>query len=1801
MSIPSPAQNAPTLIEALRRHAETRPERPAYLFLADGEEESVRLTYAEVDTAARAIAARLAESAEPGSRALLLYPAGLDFATAFLGCLYAGVVAVPAYPPASARHLPRLQAIAADAEPDLILTAGAGLRRIESAAAKLPELADVPIVATDEIDPARAADWRLPAIDPIDLAFLQYTSGSTSTPKGVMVSHGNLVANQSAIARAMGQSEDSVVVGWLPLYHDMGLIGNLLQPLWLGARLVLMSPVSFLQRPRRWLEAISKYRATTSGGPNFAFDLCVQKITAEEREGLDLSSWSLAFSGAEPVRAETLERFTEAFAPQGFRGEAFFPCYGMAETTLLVTGGDLEATPVELAVDAAALERNEVATSADGPRLIGCGAPAEGFDVRIVDPESARPVASGVGEIWIAGPSVAQGYWRQPEKTAHDFGARLDGEPDAGPFLRSGDLGFVHQGELYVTGRIKDLIILRGRNHYPQDLELTAEGAHPALRPGCGAAVSVEVDGEERLVVIYEVARHADDEPEVVAEAVRQAVAESHQVQVYDVVLIRAGTLSKTSSGKVQRHANRNAWIAGELTVVGRSTAEAEEVEELVGTEIELDREVLLAMDEDARREALENDLRRRVARLTRTAARRLAVDKPLTALGLDSLTSVELKNEIAARLDVDVDLATLLSGATLGDLVDEALARVDDPRAGLSQERRDRPELVAGPPTGEHPLSRGQQALWYLQRVDPKNSAYNISGAARQVVGGESEPLDVAALGRALAALAARHPALRTSFPERGGDPIAVVHDALAPIFEAVDATGWAQARLDDAVDAAADRPFDVDKGPLLRLHVLSRAEDQTLILVVHHLVADFWSLGTIARELGTLYAAEVAGEDDPTARLEPIELTFADWRHWQEELLGGPTGERLRAYWSERLGGDPPLLDLPTDRPRPALQTFRGATVHRTLPKALADGLKALPGPPGTTLFAKMMTAFHVLLHRYSGQDDLLVGAPAALRDDPALAHLVGYLVNPVTVRSDLSSQPTFAELLEQITLRAREAFAHRDLPFPTVVEMLAEKTGAKHDAGRSPLFQAMLVFQKDRVPEERGLAAFALGEAGTGLRLGPLELESAALRRKRAQFDLTLTTAEVGDHAATNLEYNTDLFDEATAERLLDHFETLLVQAVKDPARRIGDLPILPKAERVQLLVDWGTVRPPVEGNQATLHELVAESAARHPERTALTARTPDGDEESWTYGELWGAASRLARHLRELGVGPECRVAVCVERRAELILGVLGVLASGGAYVPLDPAYPEQRIAFLLEDSRVDALLICGEPPETLPETDVRKIDLTSFRPTPDDALRDDSLPETAISAEAIRAMSNCDHLAYVIYTSGSTGKPKGVAIAHRSAVTMVRWAAEVFPAEDLAGVLASTSVCFDLSVFEIFLPLSQGGRIILASNALEWPSLPSAGEVTLVNTVPSAMRELSEDSRPWPNSVRTINLAGEPLPGALVEAIHAKAGRDGARVRVLNLYGPSEDTTYSTWAEIPRGATWPVIGRPVGGSRAYVVDRRFRLTPTGVPGELLLGGDGLARGYLARPGLTAERFLPDAWSGVAGTRVYRTSDLVRYLPSGDLQYLGRLDHQVKVRGFRIELGEIEAALRAHPSVGEAAVLARRDGDDQLLVAFLQAEAGGEIDTASLRAHLGERLPAFMEPQIFVVLDALPLTPNGKIDRKDLMARPLPDRDARTSEFVAPETEVEMILAEMWAEVLGKEVEGIGIHDSFFELGGHSLQATRVLARVRDAFGIELPVRALLEAPTITGLTEAIAEKMMEDLDEDELAELLGEEA
>ncbi|HKR10520.1 MAG TPA: AMP-binding protein, partial [Pyrinomonadaceae bacterium] len=1475
------------MIELLRSRTNQQSNRQAYTFLVDDGVVESTLTYGELDQRARAIAARLQSIVEVGDRVLLLYPPGLEYIAAFFGCLYAGAIAVPAYPPRNNRNLHRLQRLVQNAEAAVSLTTSTILSRIEPHVSQNSYLAPLVWQATDQIPDWVANDWREPSISGDSLAFLQYTSGSTSTPKGVMVSHHNLLHNERLIQSVFQQTDQSVIVGWLPLYHDMGLIGNVIQPLFVGAPCILMSPMAFLQKPFRWLQAISRYRATTSGGPNFAYDLCVRKINDEQRATLDLSSWQVAFNGAEPVRQETLERFAAAFAPCGFEFDAFRPCYGLAEATLLVSGRTGNEPLVATTVQSGALQAGyaiRTTSAVDACTLVNCGGALAQDKVVIVDPKTLTECAPGaVGEIWVAGPGVAQGYWNDPAETDRIFRAYLP-ERGEGPFLRTEDLGFLLDGNLFVTGRLKDLIIIRGLNHYPQDIELTVERCHPALRPGCCAAFSVDAAGEEQLVIVQEVDQRRQFRAETVIESINEAVAREHELQAHAIALVTPGTVPKTSSGKIQRYACREAFLCGALEVVAEQRG-------IKDTPAKLEDD--LATPDRHDRQAVELWLRAQIAGKLNVDLQQVDVSQPLTRYGLDSLAAIELAHQVESNLGLAVPLTAFLEGASIAELT----TRVVEQQHG---ERR----LPIGESIRETsaPLSVGQRALWFLQQVDPESAAYNLAGALRVL-----SQLDVPALQRAFQQLVKRHVSLRTTFPSHDGAPAVSVNEDAEVDFIVHDTSAWDDAAVGQYLTDEAHRPFDLEAGPLLRVRLLNRllnhsGQDQVLLLCLHHIIADQWSLAVLLDELGVLYEAECTRA---LVTLPDLRSQYADYARWQEKLLSGESGERLLSYWKKQLAGELPNLKLPTDRPYPPVQTYHGAAHLFRLNAELTRSLKEISCAREATLYMTLLAAFQVLLHGYTDQEDILIGSPTAGRSLAEFANVVGYFVNPLVIRAGLTGNSTFEAVLSRTRQTVLEAFEHQDYPFP----LLTERLQPTRDASRSPIFQVMFSMQNTPLGSGGGLTALAVGEPGAKLQLGELHLESLPLEQQTAMFDITLRMAEVEGELLASLQYNTDLFDLATIARMAEHFQSLLEGIVSEPSRPLSELPLLTRAESRQL-AEWNKTDREY-GQESLLHELFEQQVARTPEAVALVF-----EGERLSYAALNERANRVAGRLRHGGVKPETRVGLCVERSFELVLGLLGILKAGGAYVPLNPADPPERLAFMCEDAGAQVVLTQKRFGHLLAAKRAQVIYL-------DEPYAQTAGPMTGSSVEVCP-----ENLAYVIYTSGSTGQPKGAMNEHKAVVNRLLWMQEVYGLGPSDSVLQKTPFTFDVSVWEFFWPLMVGARLVLARpGGHQEPAylarLIEAEQVTTLHFVPSMLQVfLEEPAVRQCRSLKRVICSGEALPLALQERFFQMCDAE-----LHNLYGPTEaavDVTFWACERDSERRTVP-IGRPIANTQIHLLD------------------------------------------------------------------------------------------------------------------------------------------------------------------------------------------------------------------------------------------------------------------------------------
>ena len=1118
-------------------------------------------------------------------------------------------------------------------------------------------------------------------------------------------------------------------------------------------------------------------------------------------------------------------------------------------------------------------------------------------------------------------------------------------------------------------------------------------------------------------------------------------------------------------------------------------------------------------------------------------------------ALGGHSLLATQLATRIRQAFEVDLSLRTLFEHPVL---------RSQAQQIEQSQTTHSLPPIQPRDEDTPLPLSFAQQRLWFLDRLEGESATYNIPAALRL-----TGPVDREALRRTLRQLTQRHDSLRMSFPQREDTATVALLAPYDPL-EIVDLSALPEKQRQDESDRLlrehAQQPFDLSHGPLWRVCLINLGQDHHILLLnMHHIISDGWSIQILIREWRTLYQAYVQGVDEPTDLLPPLPIQYPDYAHWQRQWLEGEILQRQQTYWREQLDGLPVLLELPTDRPRPAVQRYRGGRVHRQLPEALTSALKRLGRSQNATLFMTLLSSFQLLLSRYSRQQDIAVGSPIANRHHPHSEEIVGFFVNTLVLRSQIGPDDDFDALLEQTRKTCLDAYAHQDLPFEQLVEELNPSRSQSH----TPLFQVMFVLQN--TPEET-------------IDLEGLHVESIDHDTPIAKFDLTLNAMETEEGLVCDWEYNADLFDRERIERMAGHFALLLEGIVAHPEQPVSTLPLLTPQEQLQL-AEWNATDTTYPSDQ-TIVDLFEEQVHQTPDQIAVVF-----EEQSLTYHQLNQRANQLAHHLLERSdtqTLADRLVGICVERSLEMVVGLLGILKAGAAYVPLDPDYPQERLVYMLEDSQVDLLLTQEQLVSTLPQTSAEIVRL--------DAQWDEIERQTDANPDI---QVDPDHLAYVIYTSGSTGQPKGVMIRHGGMYNHMMWMQEAFPFDPQNVILQKTPFSFDASVWEFYLPLITGATLVMALQEAHRDMGLLMGEinhhgVTDLQLVPSLLSVLLEHAEfKECVSLKRVFCGGEELPVALKDKFYATDLSAG----LYNLYGPTEATIDTTSHACRATDRLIPIGRPIANTQIHILDAHLQSLPIGVPGELHIGGAGLARGYLHRPDLTTERFIDNPFSDDPDARLYKSGDLACWLPDGTIEYLGRTDHQIKLRGFRIELGEIETRLGQHEAIRESVVILHETETDQHLVAYYTPEdtPDGEAtdptpDPSLLRTWLEETLPDYMIPAHFMRLEQMPLSPNGKLDHKQL---PEPGNAGMESgtEHIAPRDTLELQLARIWEDILN--IHPLGVRDHFFDLGGHSLLAVQLMARIQREFGQNLPLATLFQHPTIEQLASAL-HRQTEDL-------------
>jgi amino acid adenylation domain-containing protein len=1643
------------------------------------------VTYSELNAMADSLAHAIVSRRGPEAEAVaILLEKGARLMAAMLAVLKAGkffVLLDRSSPKA------RLAAVLEDSQAGLIISErqyGEVTRHFNSADSNLLEFDSTASPVAEE-----NLRWN---ISPNSLATVNYTSGSTGEPKGVIWAHRNLLHQVMLFTNAYKLSEcdrlllttsgtgNAVVIGFLALLNGAALLPFDVQ-------------IHGVNRLVNWL-LDEKISICWFGSPLFR-NIC-QALTGEEK----FSDVRILRLASEASYKSDIELYKQHFSPE---------CVlinGLSNTE----SGLICLYPVDFKTE---IEGQEVPV----------GYPVEDKEFLLLDDAGKEVGVNEVGEIAVRSRYLSPGYWHRPELTANKFKP----DPNGGDqrIYLSGDLGLVlPDGCLIHKGRKDFRVKIRGYGVEIAEIEKVLN-THAAV--GQGVVVAREKEsGEARLVAYYTCTGLSTPTVSELRGFLRKQLPDF----MIPSTFVMLDAIPLTHSGKVDRHA----------------FPDPDNVRPTLATHYLSSR----------------NEIERKLVAIWEEVLDvcPVGVNDGFFDLGGDSLSAVRVISQVINQFQWEIPLPSMFQFPTIAEMA-SVIARHQGQRVEKN-EACQMPVVSVTPVSreGQLPLSYSQQRLWFLDQLEPGGFTYNLFSAYQ--LKGE---LNVLALEQSFNEIIRRHDVLRTVFKSKDGSPVQVILPTVTIKIPVLDLRGTVseEDRRSEVRRISLEevqRPFDLACGPLLRITLLRLADDEFVLLRgIHHIVFDAWSSGILFSELAEIYEALSRGKPPPFTDL-PVQ--YADYSVWQRQWFQGERFRSQLSYWKQQLENIP-VLQLPADRPRPAIQSSSGARQYFVLSERCSEDLRVLSHRYRVTLFMTLLAAFQALLHRYSGQTDIVIGSPVAGRSRREFEELIGFFLNTLVLRLDLSGNPTFAEALSRVREVCLGALSHQELPF----EKLVEELHPDRNLGHNPLFQVTFAFQNTpRFPVQL-----------SGISVNELEMETGV-----ARFDLHLFMEEKDGCLKGYFDYNTDLFNADTIERLLGHFQKLLNGIVTDPHCRISDLPLLTQAEKHQLLVEWNDTKRDYPKNKC-IHELFEAQVER-----ALGAVAVVFEDQQLTYRKLNGRANQLAHHLKKLGIGPDVLVGLCVERSLDMIVGILGILKAGGAYVPLDPEYPKERLAFQLDDTKASVLLTQERLLGDLPQHDGRVICLD--RDWAEIARENEANSESGVTAE---------NLAYVIYTSGSTGKPKGVMIPHRALYNHMLWMQERFPLDAADCVLQKTPFCFDASVWEFFAPIIAGARLILAR-----PRANQDGaylidtivnqRVTTLQLVPSMLRMLlAEDGLERCQNLKRVFCGGEALPMELREQFHGRLGGE-----LYNLYGPTEATIDATCALCDRGSAphTVTIGRPIANTQVYVLDPALRPVPIGVPGELYIGGGCLARGYLNRPELTAEKFISHSFDGEPARRLHGTGDLARYLSDGNIEFLGRIDDQVKIRGYRIELGEIESVLSQHPGVRETVVVAREDEPgDKRLVAYLVA-ASQNSSVSELRDFLRAKLPEYMIPSTFVFLDALPLTLNGKIDRKSL---PVPDRNRGELKqaYVAPRGPTEEILVGIWADVL--KLDQIGIHDNFFDVGGHSLLATQVISRVRQAFQMDLPLRTIFEEPTIEELTMAIMKKLSERGGGEEMALILTE--
>ncbi|HEX2926937.1 MAG TPA: amino acid adenylation domain-containing protein [Ruminiclostridium sp.] len=1546
-----------------------------------------------------------------------------------------------------------------------------------------------------------------------DIAFIQFSSGSTGDPKGVIITHKNVLADIGAVIRWVNINSEDAGLNWMPLTHDMGLIGTHIKDVIACINQYNIETQLFIRHPSLWIEKASEHRVTLLYSPNFGYKHFLTFFKPDVKKDWDLSSVRLIYNGAEPISSELCDEFLGKLSPYGLKRSAMYTVYGLAEGTIAVTfprfGDELKF----VTLDRRFLNVGDTVREVNREDSCGCTFADEGYPiydchVRICDAENNGIGENRIGYVCISGANVTCGYYNNEEATRR----AITGEG----WLNTGDLGFMRDGRLVITGRAKDVIFVKGQNYYSHDIERVAqelEGIDLGKIVAVGA-FNEKIKSDE--LILFVLFKMKPDKFTGIVRNLKKLISEKMGIEVSEVIPIKS--IPKTTSGKVQRYKLRDGYINGEYD--------------------DLKNEIRLLMESEAdsrQIEMPENEYQEKMVKIWQKTLGigKISVKDNFFDLGGDSLKVTQLISRIRQEFGTEIDHTDLFANPDLNKLTE--LVQKSE-RQHIEYEQIS--HIEEG---GVLPLSFAQQRIWFLDRLNTEDSSQYMLYSGLHIKGS----LNYEVLVKSINKILERHESLRTSFSEENGQPVQRVQKGLyieLPLVSLMDMP--AEDRKREAIILAkkeAGSPFSLATAPLIRGKLFQINDDEyILVLAAHHMVFDGWSFKVLLEELTNIYNSYMENKE---YILPELKITYSDFARWQMKRCKEKSIQKQLEYWKQKLSGSLPVLELPVSKQRPPVQTYNGANFRCTLSSKLADRLKSAAEQEGATLYMILLAAFKVLLFKYTGQEDIIIGSPVAGRTRSELEPMIGFFTNNLVIRTAFSGSNSFRELLRLVRNVTLEAYSNQEVPFEKIVEELK----LERDMSRNPLFQIFFSLQDSPVPETR---------------LSGASIENINIDGDTSRFDLSVDISHTTSGLEVNFEYNTDLFDYGTIERMAGHYSQLLENVTADFESQIKNIDILSKEERKTLLKDWNQTYVDF-GSDLRWIRLFEEQASRNPGAVAVVKGA-----EQLSYGELDRRANQLANYLTALGVGPETIVGIYIDRSIDMLIAIVGVHKAGGAYLPMDPVFPKDRLEYMLDNAQVPVILTDNKFKDTLPENNAKVICIGEARSE-----------IAAYGFEKPKDRSKQDNLAYVIYTSGSTGKPKGVQIEQGALTNFLLSMSSSTNITEKDRLLAVTTLSFDIAGLEMMLPLTAGARVVIADreeviDGEKLIGLINKYDISIMQATPATWRLLVEAG--WKGSSRLkILCGGEALSRELANELLDRC------CCLWNVYGPTETTIWSTMAALDSKEGPVHIGKPIANTRVYILDSEMKPTPVGIPGELYIGGAGLARGYLKLSQLTDEKFVNDPFSNIEGSKLYKTGDIVRFMPDGNMEFAGRSDHQVKIRGFRIELGEIETILDKNPLIKQSVVISREVlNGEKALVAYIIPKSEETPVMDNFREYLKEKLPDYMIPSYFVMLDSFPMTPNGKIDRKSL---PMPEKVGfgLAPQKELPSNDIQKTVADIWKEVLGRE--NIGLNENFFDLGGHSLLMAKVRSKISKAINIEIQIMDLFRYPTVSTLADYLEQR------------------